>query len=63
MREKKIFVRTEVSAYQVIPEKLENRIMGTIAFLDTHVCVNNPYWESNGIITFLCKYYIVIYWW
>ena len=43
MREKKIFVRTEVSAYQVIPKELENRIMGTIAFLDTHVCVNNPY--------------------
>ena len=43
MREKKIFVRTEVSAYQVIPKKLENRIMGAIAFLDTHVCVNNPY--------------------
>ena len=21
---------------------------------------SNPYWQSSGIITFLCKYYIVI---
>ena len=30
------------------------------AFLDTHVCIKNPYRQKSGIITFLCKYYIVI---
>ena len=23
-------------------------------------CINNPHWQSSGIIIFLCKYYIVI---
>ena len=26
----------------------------------THMCINNPHWQSSGIIIFLCKYYIVI---
>ena len=30
-----------------------------IAFLDTHVCIYNPYGQCSGIII-LCKYYIVI---
>ena len=34
--------------------------MDTIVFLDTYLCVNNTYWQSNGIIIFLCKYYIFI---
>ena len=34
--------------------------LDTIAFLDTPVCIINPYWQSNGIIISLCKYYIVI---
>ena len=34
--------------------------MDRIAFLDTHVCVNNPNCQSSGIKIFLCKYYIVI---
>ena len=32
-----------------------------IAFLDTHLCINNPYWQSSGIIIIFCKYYIVIW--
>ena len=28
-------------------------------FLDTNICINNPYWQSSDII-FLCKYYIAI---
>ena len=24
------------------------------------MCINNPHWQSSGIIIFLCKYYIVI---
>ena len=34
--------------------------LDTTEFLDTHVCINNPHWQSSGIIIFLCKYYIVI---
>ena len=34
--------------------------LDTIAFLDTHTCINNPYWQSSGITINLCKYYIVI---
>ena len=34
--------------------------LDTIEFLEIHVCINNPYWKSSGIIIFLCKYYIVI---
>ena len=30
-----------------------------MAFLDTQVCINNPYLQSR-ILTFLCKYNIVI---
>ena len=34
--------------------------LDTIEFFDTHVCINNPDWQSNGIVIFLFKYYIVI---
>ena len=34
--------------------------LDTIEFFDTHVCINNPDWQSNGIAIFLFKYYIVI---
>ena len=34
--------------------------MDTITILDTHVCANNPYWQSSGIIILLCKYSIVL---
>ena len=36
------------------------RKLDTIAFLDTHICIINPYWKSSEIIIFLCKYHIVI---
>ena len=51
---------TAPSVYHVISKEIENRIMDRIAFLDTHVCVNNPNCKSSGIKIFLCKYYIVI---
>ena len=38
MRTKKYFVHVTASAYHVISKEIENRIMDTIAFLDTHVC-------------------------
>ena len=34
--------------------------LDTIEFLDTHVCINNPYWQSSGIIIFMCKFCLVI---
>ena len=44
-----------------VEKDVENHIMDTIEFLDTHVCINKPHWQSSGgIIIFLCKYYIVI---
>ena len=36
------------------------RKFDTIDFLDTHVSINNPHWQSSGTIIFLHKYYIVI---
>ena len=37
------------SAYHVIPKGVENRTLDLIAFLDTDVCINDPYWQSSGI--------------
>ena len=48
------------SAYYVTKKEVEIRSLDTMKFLDTHVCINNPHWESSGIIIFLCKYSIVI---
>ena len=36
------------------------RSYNTIEFLDTHVFINNPNWQSSGIIIFLCPIDIVI---
>ena len=49
------------SAYHVILKEVENQIFRhSWVFRHTHVCVNNPHWQSSGIIIFLCKYYTVI---
>ena len=48
------------SAYHVISKEVEITSLETTDFLDTHVCINNPHWQSSGITLFLCKYYIVI---
>ena len=44
--------------YHVISKEIES--LDTIAFSDTHACINNPYQEGSGILTFLYKYYVVI---
>ena len=31
--------------------------LGTIAFLDTHVCIKNPYWQSSGITKIFLQIY------
>ena len=44
------------SAYHVISKEVENQIL----FLDPHMCINSPHWQSSGILIFLCKYSLVI---
>ena len=48
------------SAYHVYQGRWKITSLDTIDFFDTHVCINNPHWQSSRIIIFLCKYYIVI---
>ena len=47
------------SSYHVILKEVENHIFRP-QFLDAPLYINNPYWQSSGIIIFLCKYDIVI---
>ena len=58
MREKKFFACTAASSYHVISKEITS--LDPTKFLDTHVCINNPHWQSSGIIIFLCKYDTVI---
>ena len=59
------FFYMNASAYHVISKENSRNggrklYLDTTAFLDTHVYINSPYWQSSGIIIFLCKYHIVI---
>ena len=36
------------SVYHVIPKEVENRVFRQIAFLDKHVYITNPSWQSTG---------------
>ena len=57
---KRFFAYMAASAYHVISTEVENHISKTIEFLDTSAFINNPHWQSSGILIFLCKYYIDI---
>ena len=48
------------SEYHFIPNEAENHIFRWQLTIDTHVCINNPHWQSSEIIKCLCKYFIVI---
>ena len=48
------------SAYHVISTEVENHIFKPIEFLDTSAFINNPHWQSSGILIFLRKFCIVI---
>ena len=48
------------TAYRDISKEVEITSLDTIEFLDTSISINNPHWQSSGIMIFLCKYYIVI---
>ena len=50
MREKKIFFGCFSVSRYIKGEKFAS--LDAMAFLDTHVSLNNPYWESSGIIIF-----------
>ena len=49
------------SAYYVISKEVENQIFRRNWIFRQHVCINNPHWQSSGIIIFLCKYYVASY--
>ena len=54
------FAYRAASAYPVKKSKVKNHIFRH-NWVFKHICsINNPYWQSSEIITFLCKYYIVI---
>ena len=57
---KRFFAYMAASVYHVISTEVENHIFKPIEFLDTSAFINNPHWQSSGILIFLCKYYIVI---
>ena len=57
---KRFFAYMAASAYHVISTEVENHIFKPIEFLDTSAFINNPHWQSSGILIFLCKYYIVV---
>ena len=48
------------SAYDIISTELQNHIFKQTEFVDTYVFINNPHWQSSGILIFLYKYCIVI---
>ena len=61
IKEKKFFLHIwlfqRISLYQRRQKIIS---LGTIKFLDAHVCINNSDWQSSGIIIFMWKYDIVI---
>ena len=56
MREKKIF---SYVAYHVILKEVKNHILRHNWIFRRTCCINNPHWQSGGIII-LWKYYIAI---
>ena len=60
MREKKIFfVYGCFSLSCYIKEGKKSHLEIHWTFRHT-CCINNPHWQSGGIIIFLCKYYIIM---
>ena len=54
--EKNFFVYMAVSAHHVILKEVEDPSLNTITFLDTHVCINNPHWQSSWILSTALTY-------
>ena len=54
------FAYIAASAHHFILKEVENQIFRH-KWNFKHTCVlNNPHWQSTGIVIFFCKYYIVI---
>ena len=51
------FTYVAASAYHLISRRYKIVSLGTIAFLDTHVCIKNPYWQSSGITKIFLQIY------
>ena len=61
MREKKIFANVWLLLCITLYQRRQKIIsLDTIEFIDPHICINNPHWQSSGIIIFLWKYDAVI---
>ena len=52
-----IWLLHRITSYQ---RRYKITSLDIIEFIDTHACINNPHWQSSGIIILLCKYDIVI---
>ena len=52
--------KKEASAYHVISKEVKNHIFRRNWIFRHTFCINNPHWQSGGIIIFLYKYFIVI---
>ena len=61
MRENKIVLHIWLLQRITLYERRQKiTSLGTIEFLDRHVCINKPHWQSREILIFLSKYCIVI---
>ena len=48
------------STYHIISKDVKNHILRRNWIFRHTCCINNPHCQSDGIIMFMCKYYIVI---
>ena len=59
-RKEEFFAYMAASAYHVISKEVKNHII-ILNWIFRHTCcINNPHWQTSGIIIFLCKHYILI---
>ena len=59
-RNEDFFAYMTASSYQFISKEVENQSFRHKWIFNTDVCISNSHWQSSEIVTFLCKYYIVI---
>ena len=52
--------KKEASAYHVVSKEVKNHVFRCIWIFRHTFCINNPHWQSGGIIIFLYIYFIVI---
>ena len=58
---RRFFLYIAASSYHVISKEIENRVFKhNRIFRHNRIFINNPYLQISGVITILCKYYILI---